>query len=99
MAIITMVLHNRLSLDILLAEKCGCCSECCTYILDSSIGVAEYFATIRQVVATVNKQDNEWGWHLFAWVKNSLRNIGTLMLQSLLALVGVLVTSFWLFSS
>jgi hypothetical protein len=53
---------------------------------------------LPKVVATANQRDDEWGWDLFALVETSLENIGTLVLQSLLGLVGDLALSFCLFS-
>jgi hypothetical protein len=58
----TMVLQNRMALDILLASKAGTCAgvgqECRTDIPDPSARVDEAVATIRKEVA-VAKRDQE----------------------------------------
>ena len=66
----TTVMHNRITLDMLLAEKGGTCSvigaECCTYIPDNSEEIDNLANKIKAEGA--NYHNFNKGWSMGSWL-------------------------------
>ncbi len=93
----TMVMQNRVTLDMLLAERGGVCGivegKCCTYIPDPSVGVSAAIVRLRESGhrLTEDHMDREASHQWYKWLSDWFKNWTGTIVKWILAVLAMIL--------